>query len=375
MEAKSDKTQVFGLWLAIVLPIVYLVVVSLLVLTSAGAVKPNPYVYVKSQAAYLCVAASCGIFMAFANLSAIRKFALPLTALAIILLVLVLIPGIGLERNGSRRWLPLLIVDFQVSDFAKVALVCGMAAYLQKAQRRMESFIDAILKPFAILGIFCILIILEPDFGTTALCGGVGFLMIFFAGAKISHLCVPFFLAAGGFAAMVYHNPNRLQRILSFMDIEGTKSDGSYQLWQGILAFGSGGVSGVGLGQGRQHLSYLPEAHTDFILSIIAEELGLFCTLGVALAFLIIFVFSMRALRKAPDMFQFLMATGALFMIIIQAVFNLCVVTGMMPTKGISLPFVSFGGSNLVAMFCFAGILVNCMRNWNKPTAIEASEL
>ncbi len=375
MEAKSDKTQFFGVWLAVVLPVLYLVAVSLLALTSAGAAKPNPYAYVKAQAAYLCVAACFGTFAAFVNMSAVKKFAPYAAVLAAVLLALVLVPGVGLERNGSRRWLHLLIVDFQASDFAKIALVCGLAAYLQSAQRRMGSFFHAVFKPLAIVGIFCALIMAEPDFGTTALCGGVGFLMIFFAGAKIPHLCVPSLLGAGVFAAVLYRNPNRLQRILSFLDLEGTKADGSYQLWQGIVAFGSGGVSGVGLGQGRQHLSYLPEAHTDFILSIIAEELGLFCTLGVAAAFFTIFVFSASTLKKAPDMFQFLLAAGSLFMIVAQAVFNLCVVTGMMPTKGISLPFVSFGGSNLVAMSCFAGILVNCMRNWNKPEPIEASEL
>ncbi len=380
MDAKSDKNQTFGSWLAIVLPILYLSIISLLTLTSAGgkllATKnPDPYHYVRLQSMYLIVASFAGLFGAFINLSLLKKYVKPIAIIAIILLILVFIPGIGIYRNGSHRWISLVIVDFQVSDFAKIAIIISMAAYLFKVQRNIGELLDGFIKPLLIMGVFCVLIMLEPDYGTTALCGSVALMMMFFAGTKIKHILVTLLMFIPLFCVFIYFNPERLDRVISFIDIESTKSAGGYQVWQGRLAFGSGGIWGLGLGEGRQHLSYLPEAHTDFILSIIAEELGLFCTMGVAVAFFVIFIASIRTLRNAPDMFQFLLGTGALFMIVGQAIFNMFVVMGMAPTKGISLPFVSYGGTNLVTMFFFAGILVNCMRNWNKPTSIKASEL
>ena len=158
------------------------------------------------------------------------------------------------------------------------------------------------------------------------------------------------------------------------MDVENTKLEGSYQLYQAILGFGSGGIDGAGIGQGRQQLSFLPEAHTDFIFAIVGEELGLFVTVLVVLMFAAIFATTMLSLKNAKNKFELYMASGACFMITFQAIFNMCVVTGLMPTKGISLPFISYGGSNLVVMFVFVGILLNCFRTWREPTQIRAVE-
>lgn len=189
-------------------------------------------------------------------------------------------------------------------------------------------------------------------------------------------MAISMFIAlASVFCAMVYFNPVRLQRVLSFLNVEETKSDGSYQLYQAILAFGNGGISGVGIGQGRQQLSFLPEAHTDFVFAIVGEELGMVCTFLVVALFLALFIAAIYNIRKAPNLFEFSLATGAMLMIVLQALFNMCVVTGLVPTKGISLPFISYGGSNLVAMFAFTGLLVNCIRAWSKPTTIRVSDL
>ena len=173
--------------------------------------------------------------------------------------------------------------------------------------------------------------------------------------------------AIGFFALMVMHNPVRLERIKSFMNIQENLSTGAYQLWQGILAFGAGGITGVGLGNGRQQFSFLPEAHTDFIFAILGEEMGLLATLFVVALFMGIFLVGIIQLRRAPNLYQFLLGAGAIFFISLQALINLGVVTGCLPTKGISLPFISYGGSNLVIMFILIGLILNLFRQWARP--------
>lgn len=375
MEVKSEKGSFLGAWIAIILPVLFLSALGLLILTSAGANRADPYMIVRKQSIWLCVAFAAGIFAAFVDLKLIKKLSIPLAIGTLVLLALVLIPAIGKEVNGARRWLEFGPILIQPSDIAKFSLIILLSSYLHDNQRRMGEFLTGIIKPFCILGAFCMLIILEPDFGTTALCGAVGFTLIFLAGAKVRYLGSLVLLAVAAFAVAIYHNPVRLQRIMSFMDVEGTKADGSYQLYQALLAFGSGGVEGVGIGRGRQQLSFLPEAHTDFVFAIVGEELGLIFTIAVVTAFFILFIATIYSLRKAPNMYEFSLCTGAMLMIVLQALFNLCVVTGLMPTKGISLPFISYGGSNLVAMFAFTGLLINCVRSWSKPTQIKISEL
>jgi len=195
------------------------------------------------------------------------------------------------------------------------------------------------------------------------------------AGARIVYLAPAMVGAIGLFSLMVYNDPVRLARITSFLHIQENISTGAYQLWQGILAFGAGGLWGVGLGNGRQQFSFLPEAHTDFIFAILAEELGLVATLSVVILFALIFLVVMLQLRRAPNMFQFLLGAGSLLFIVLQAVINIGVVTGCFPTKGMSLPFISYGGSNLVVVFIFTGLLLNLFRQWDKPIVSKAREL
>ena len=168
------------------------------------------------------------------------------------------------------------------------------------------------------------------------------------------------------FAIMVIHNPNRLRRLTAFLDVEANRQGGTYQLYQALAAFAAGGTDGVGLGQGRQQLSYLPEAHTDFILAVIAEELGLWFTLGVVVVFTIIFIAGLIHLRRAPNLFHFLLVAGCLLLISMQAIINLGVVTGIFPTKGMSLPFISAGLSNLLLMGMIVGIFINTQRTWGR---------
>ena len=372
MGAKAEKAPVYGACLAIVLPVLALTALGLVILTSAGAGGDDPYGIVRKQAMWLVIAIVAGAFAAVVDLRFLKKISAPFAAVSLAMLCLVfLFP----EVNGSHRWINLKFLAIQPSDIAKFSFVILLSSYLYDNQRRIKSFIHGLIKPLGIVALFCAPIILEPDYGTTAVVGVIGFALIFLAGAKIRYMLALGSPALAAFCALVYFNPVRLKRVLSFLDIEGTKTEGSYQLYQGILAFGSGNVWGAGMGQGRQQLAFLPEAHTDFVFAIIGEELGLVCTLAVAAAFLFILIAGVRSLRKASNLYEFSVGAGCLLMIVVQAASNMCVVTGLMPTKGISLPFISYGGSNLVMMFVFTGILVNCIRSWNAPKNIKVGEI
>ena len=291
------------------------------------------------------------------------------------ILALVLVPGVGLKINGARRWIDLGPMNMQVSDFAKLGFLFFFAHYLASQQRVLGSFFKGFLFPIGMIGLVCGLLFLQPDFGTAALFGVVGGILLFLAGCRLKFLIPSLFAAVALFSLLVLRDPIRLARITSFLDLEGTRQTGGYQLWQALLGFATGGPMGVGLGNSRQPLSFLPEAHTDFIFAVVGEELGLIFTALTVLAFMAFFVIVLLQLRKAPQMFDFLLASGALLFIVLQALINVGVVTGLLPTKGMSLPFVSYGGSNLVAMGVLVGLILNLISEWNKDLAMEAGEI
>ncbi len=374
-DGNSSKISNLSVWI-IAISVLALCSLGIVILSSIGAPdKPDHYFFVKRQIIYLVIALVAGIFAAFVNLKTLKKLSIPIALFSLLLLLLVLIPKVGVEVNGARRWLEISGQRFQPSDLAKISLVLVLSAYLGKSKRDMDTFWRGFVIPLIIVGAFCSLIILEPDFGTTALCGGVGFSLIFLSGARLKYLLPSLLMLVLAFCVMVWLDPVRLARVLSFLDFEANKQTGGWQLYQSVVAFASGGVSGTGVGEGRQHLSFLPEAHTDFVFAPIGEQLGLFATLGVAAAFLMIFLSTVSSLKKAPNLFEFCVATGSLLMIVGQALFNMCVVTGLLPTKGISLPFISYGGSNLVAMFAFTGLILNCLISWNRPQKIKVTSL
>ncbi len=236
-----------------------------------------------------------------------------------------------------------------------------LAHYLALNQTRIGELKRGFLYPVGIIGAFAGLTILEPDFGVAALMVAVGLVLLFLAGAKWRYILPGILVIAGLFTVAVLNNPNRLRRMTEFLS-----DDKPYQLKQGLAAFAAGGVEGAGLGNGRQQLSYLPEAHTDYIFSVVGEELGLFFTLAVVLAFTTILVAGLAHLRRAPNLFHFLLVLGCLLLICIQAIINLGVVTAVLPTKGMSLPFISAGLSNLLLMGILLGIILNTQRNWSR---------
>ncbi len=293
----------------------------------------------------------------------------------IALLILVLVPGIGMKINGARRWIDIGPMNMQVSDVAKIGYILCLAQYFSIIQRERAHFFKGFLLPCVMIGIFFGLILLQPDFGTALLFAMVGGVLLFLAGASLKYL-IPTAITGGTlFGLAIAHDPVRSARILSFLDVEGNRSEGAYQLWQGIIGFGAGGVNGVGLGNGRQQFSFLPEAHTDFIFPIIGEELGLIVTLSVVAAFALFFLVTWHQLQKAPNLYQFLLVSGGLLFITMQAMVNMGVSTGCLPTKGMSLPFISYGGSNLVVTYFLFGIICRCIWKWNNPPKIEPREM
>ena len=362
--------------LFIILIVIGLTFLGLVILFSASqSMHDDPTVLLKKQLIWLVLATFAGGIALIVNLEALREYAYWLAAGSVLLLVIVLIPGIGIEVNGARRWMDFGFMRLQVSELGKLGLIFSMAHYLATYRRDFNRVLKGYFYPSVLLAIFCSLIILEPDYGTAFLCGAVGGCLMYLAGVRLKFLIPTAFAALSLFSVAVYHDPIRLSRITSFLDVEGNRSDSAYQLWQGILAFGAGGIHGVGLGSGRQQMSFLPEAHTDFIFAIVGEELGFLFTAGVVLLFMTLFFVGVLQLKRAPNLYQYLLVMGALLFITFQALINIGVVTGCLPTKGMSLPFISYGGSNLVFMFVLTGIILNGFRSWELPALRGQREL
>lgn len=344
-----------------------LTLLGISILFSASAHSaPDPYFFLKRQVLWVGVALLAGLVVSLVPLEKSRVLAWVIFGVLVVGLLLVLIPGIGVWVNGSRRWLPLGFMRLQVSEFAKLGLILALAVYLGANQRQIQTFWRGFVIPSCLVGLISGLIILQPDYGMAALCGVVGFGMMFLAGTRLLYL-VPSVVTLGSlFCVALYLSPTRWRRIMAFLDVEGNRLDSSYQLWQAILAFGAGGIEGRGIGNGRQQMAFLPEAHTDFIFAVIGEELGLIFTGGVLVLFMIIFLIGIVHLRRAPNLFQYLLISGALMLVTFQALINMAVVTGCVPTKGMPLPFISYGGSNLVATFVIVGLLVNTSFSWAK---------
>lgn len=360
----------------IILIVAILSLLGIIILFSASqAMHSNPTTLLKKQILWLVLGLGMGFFVFKLDLEKIRPFIPVITGAALILLALVLIPGIGVKVNGAQRWLDFGFLRLQVSEIGKIGLLLCLANYMAMNRRFIETFKEGFIFPFLLLSLFVGLIFLEPDYGTAFLCGLVGCVLFFVSGMRLRYLLPTAGVALILFGIAVFFNPERLSRITSFLDVESNRSDSGYQLWQGIIAFGVGGIEGVGLGSGRQQMSFLPEAHTDFIFAILGEELGLFFSMGVVLLFLTLFLVVLLQLKYAPNLYQYLLVLGSLLMIEFQALINIGVVTGCLPTKGMSLPFISYGGSNLVLMFVLIGVILNCLCHWSNVPLKDVREL
>jgi cell division protein FtsW len=292
----------------------------------------------------------------------LKKFAWPIFIFGILMLVLVLVPQIGRKINGARRWFSYGGVSFQPSEFAKIALIIILAWYGERCQRHMDTWFKGILLPGILISLVLGLIFIEPDRGTTILLAAVGGAILLVAGVKLKYVVPPFVAGAIALGISLYHDPVRAKRIFSWINLEENKEGVGYQAYQSMLALGSGGWMGLGLGNSRQKLGFLPEHRTDFIFAVIGEELGLVATLLVVAAFILIVACGIYISARARDKFGFLLGVGITFLIGLQAFINIGVVTSALPNKGLPLPFISYGGSNLLAMLTCVGILFSIAR-------------
>src|SRR3954463_2959849 len=283
-------------------------------------------------------------------------------ALALVTLAFCFVPHFGLRINGSRRWVSLGPATFQPSEIAKVAVVFFLAAWFANREKENRRIVPGFIIPFAIVSAALLLIVLEVDLGTTALIGATMFVIMFVAGTHPALLGLLSLGGLGGILFVATHMSERMGRLAAFMDPERFKDDAGLQQMQALIAWGSGGMEGLGLGNGRQKMLYLPYAHTDFIFPMIGEELGLRISLLVVFLFVVIIVCGMMIALHAKDRQGLLLGCGIVSLLGLQAAVNIGVTTSLLPNKGLPLPFVSYGGLNLAACLFGIGLLLNIYR-------------
>ncbi len=288
-----------------------------------------------------------------------RRWAAPLLLCCLVLLVLVFIPGIGGTAKGASRWIRLPGFNFQPSELAKVALIMFMAYSLDKRQEKVKEFMTGFLPYMVILAMLIMLLLLQHDLGAALTLFAVAFGMLFLAGTRLQYIISVILLAIPFLYLAVMGEGYRRRRIMAFLDPWKDRADSGFQIIQSWLAFGNGGIVGQGLGEGKQKLFYLPEAHTDFILSVIGEELGLIGVLVIIAMFALLVHRSIRVALYAEDKFGRFLAFGIAILLGIEAAVNIAVVTGLVPTKGLALPFISYGGSSLIVSLLAVGVLLN----------------
>lgn len=292
-----------------------------------------------------------------------KRLSIPILGLIVVLLVMVLVPSIGEVKNGARRWLSLGPISVQPAEMAKLIAVMYLAAYLARKEERLQHFATGPLPPLLIIGIISGLVLMEPDLGTVVVIGLVTGALLFVAGMRLSHLSTLALCAIPIGLALILTSDYRLPRLMTFLDPSKDPLNAGHQITQSFLAFGSGGLFGVGLGEGKQKLLFLPEPHTDFVLALVGEELGFAGTAVIILLFAVFVIRGFQISTRARTPFGRYLGVGITTLIGLQALINACVVTGLLPTKGLTLPFVSYGGSSLVVSLTGVGILLNISRD------------
>ena len=315
--------------------------------------------FLRRQVIFAVIGFSALIFLLMIDYHHYYKFIYPFLILSFVLMCAIFIPNIGYEVGGARRWIQWGSFRMQPAEVAKYAIIFYLAYSLSKKEDKINSLFVGFLPHLFISGLFLVLLLIQPDFGTALSVAFMVFLMLFAAGARLSYLISALLVLAPAVWFLIMSAPYRKKRIFAFLNPWEDPAHTGFQIIQSFLAFYSGKLFGLGLGDGRQKLFYLPEAHTDFIFSVIGEELGF---VGVAVMALLFALFLYRGVRiafKAPDLFGTYLALGISVLISFQAIMNIAVVMGLLPTKGLALPFISYGGTSLICNLAGAGILLN----------------
>ena len=348
--------------------VILIAIFGLVMIYSASFVWANykfddPYKFVKMQGIFLVVGIILMIVLSKIDYHIYYKYANIILLICAILLMLVLIPGIGTVRNGSRSWFGIGSLGIQPSEFAKIGLIIYVSKYLTNNNKEMKSIIHGVLPILGVIGLFFVLIMLEPDFGTAMVIVLTLVVLIFISGVKISFFVKIGLVGLLGIAGIIIAAPYRMKRIVSFLNPWSDPLGSGYQILQSLYAIGPGGLLGQGFLKSRQKYFYLPEPQTDFIFSIISEELGFLGVLIVTISFMFIFYRGMLTSLKSKDLFGKYLAFGLSFGLIIQSSLNLMVVVGLIQVTGVTLPFLSYGGSSLLVSLASIGIILNVSRN------------
>jgi len=318
--------------------------------------------FLKRHLTYLAIGSALTFTALSIDLQSLRKYAKSFLTAAIVLLVLVLIPHLGHASGGARRWFKILGLSFQPSEFLKIVIIFYMADFLDRKKDSLKDLKHTVVPAFFVLGLCAGLVFLQPDLGTAVTLALVVAILFFVAGFDIKHLTSTFILALPALGYAMMAKPYRRKRLLAFFHPWDDPRGVGFQIIQSFLALGSGGLFGVGLGQSQQKLFYLPESHTDFIFSIIGEEMGFLGAGSIVLLFIVFIFAGMVIVFRAQSHFSQILGLGLVSLIALETVINIGVSIGALPTKGLSLPFISYGGSALLANMFAVGLLVNISR-------------
>ncbi len=350
--------------IALLFPVLLLVGIGIVMVYSASselAMKKfgDDYYYLKRQTVFALIGVLVLIISRRIPYRLFSTFTYPLLFVAFVLLIVIQVPGFGIRAGGALRWLNLGGLSFQPSEMARFALIIYLAYSMSRKKELLKDFYIGFLPHIIVLGIFTALIILQPDFGTVIILGVLTWIMLFIGGVRLFHLLSPLIIIMPVLYYLATSAEYRIRRIMSFMDPWQYSADAGYQIVHSLMAFGSGGIWGSGIGKSYQKLFYLPEPHTDFIFSVIGEELGLLGVIVILGLYLIILWRGINIARISTDAFGSFVAAGLTIAIGLQVCINTGVALGLLPTKGLTLPFLSYGGTSLLISMASIGVLMN----------------
>lgn len=352
--------------------VVILICIGVVMIYSASSIYAwerykDSLFFLKRHINFLIIGTTLTFWVMGTDYRKLRRWAKPLLGAALFLLILVLIPGVGREVAGARRWFRFKFISFQPSELANITMIVYTADFIARKASLLRTSWLGFLPPMFVTGFVLLLILAQPDLGTAVALGVVVFIMLCAAGARLSYLLSVILVSLPLLYILIFNVPYRRMRIMAFLNPWLDPKGSGFQIIQSQVALGSGGIFGVGLGQSRQKLFYLPAAHTDFIFSIIGEELGLLGTVGVIVLFMIFILQGLKVIRNTPDKFGYFLALGVVLMISFKAIINIGVSCGILPTKGLPLPFISYGGSSFIFDMLSVGILLNIARTGDYP--------
>ncbi len=323
--------------------------------------------FLKRHLCFLAIGVVLTFFAMCIDYKKLKDYSKPLMLVSLFLLVIVLIPGVGREVSGARRWFRFYFLSFQPSELAVLALIIYAADYISRKSDAIKTSLLGILPVMLMLGATALLILMQPDLGTVLSVVVVLIVMLFVAGFRPVYIISMILLSLPALYLLIFRVPYRRMRILAFLNPWADPKGSGFQIIQSQVSLGSGGWFGVGLGHSKQKLFYLPAAHTDFVFSIIGEELGLIGTIGVIILFIILIRQGFKVVKNAPDKFGYFLALGLIMMISFRTIVNICVSCGIFPTKGLPLPFISYGGSSFIFDMISIGLLMNIARTGEYP--------